>query len=356
MSSRPFVKVDKRLLCHASRLGLDDGLLRLLLCLMSFDWGNGNVWPAQDTLADCCDTSVKTVQRRSQKLIALRLVERSRPHPRGRWHYDLSPLRARLDDFEATEPRRLESTARSDRAMSPRGGDSRRQSDAFEATEGAVRGDRAASTDVDAVKTKTQADTDPHTPRRDVCEGELASKVLAHFNERTLASYDGSSWLHMIRARIAEHPELTFDHHRVIIERNFAQPWWKGDPSPSVLYKDREAFERAMNKHGRAPQYETRAERKERRTRQRLASIAASEAARQADVIEGTAVEITGEESQDDSAAVAEPQPEPEPESEHEQPMSRRAFLEAKERIGWITPRGMAELKRLRAEDEEADR
>ena len=45
--------------------------------------------------------------------------------------------------------------------------------------------------------------------------------------------------------RIREHPELTLDHHRVVIERAFAEPWWRGAPDPRIVYGNGAQFARA---------------------------------------------------------------------------------------------------------------
>lgn len=47
--------------------------------------------------------------------------------------------------------------------------------------------------------------------------------------------------------RHREHPELDAAAHRSLIEAQFAAPWWRGDPTPSVIYGNGEVFDRALN-------------------------------------------------------------------------------------------------------------
>lgn len=100
-----------------------------------------------------------------------------------------------------------------------------------------------------ASSSSTTTRPDEDHPTRD-----LASSILAAFNERALTRYTGQRWLGQIEARVREHPDLTLDDHRRIIRTNFAQPWWRnrsngGPPTPSVLYKTASQFEQCIATH-----------------------------------------------------------------------------------------------------------
>lgn len=77
-------------------------------------------------------------------------------------------------------------------------------------------------------------------------EVELAVAVLAIYCEVAGHTLVGQVWLRKIIMRCREHPELTVEDHRGVIERNFAAPWWRDEPSPSVIYGNDAIFEKAM--------------------------------------------------------------------------------------------------------------
>ncbi len=59
----------------------------------------------------------------------------------------------------------------------------------------------------------------------------------------------------MIVRRAREHPELTLEDHEGLIKVQFENPWWKGDPTPSVIYGNGRVFDRALNgARGAAPE------------------------------------------------------------------------------------------------------
>ncbi len=79
-------------------------------------------------------------------------------------------------------------------------------------------------------------------------EYDLASDVLAAFNAAAGTRYSSRLVFEKIIRRIREHPEVTLEHHRAIIANNFADPWWKDNPAPEVIYGNASIFERSAHK------------------------------------------------------------------------------------------------------------
>lgn len=84
--------------------------------------------------------------------------------------------------------------------------------------------------------------------RRRVTDYELrlAAGVLALWNEQTGQHLTSGEWVAKIVMRIREHPELTAVDHAAVIAAALADPWWKGPPTPSVVYGNGAQFERSM--------------------------------------------------------------------------------------------------------------
>lgn len=74
----------------------------------------------------------------------------------------------------------------------------------------------------------------------------LAAEVLSAWNELTGQDLRARTWLAKIVMRIREYPEATLADHRYIITTNLEDPWWKGEPTPSVIYGNDAQFERAI--------------------------------------------------------------------------------------------------------------
>lgn len=83
-----------------------------------------------------------------------------------------------------------------------------------------------------------------------------AKAVLAAFNARAETRYTSREWIAKIVARIREHPEVGYSGHVSVIERVFAEPWWEGDASPSVIYGNAGIFERSLHALRREPSRE----------------------------------------------------------------------------------------------------
>jgi len=86
-------------------------------------------------------------------------------------------------------------------------------------------------------------------------EAQIAAVILHAWNERTGQRLRAKEWLAKIIMRIREYPEATYADHVLIIEAALANPWWRGAPTPSVVYGNGAQFERAIQ--------ETRAQRHE---------------------------------------------------------------------------------------------
>lgn len=77
-------------------------------------------------------------------------------------------------------------------------------------------------------------------------EDTLARLILLDWNSATGQTLVSRDWLAKIIMRVREHPELTVDDHAAIVRANLAEPWWKGPPTPAVVYGNGAQFERAM--------------------------------------------------------------------------------------------------------------
>jgi len=226
-----FVALPVALYRHAGSLGLDHGDLRLIGALSSFDFHGKGAFPGDAQLAELAGCSTRTVERRRAKLEALGFLEvRRARRPGGTWaanHYRLEGLWAALARLlKSTTDESDHPTPMSDGEGSPRD-----TADADHPT--------PVSAEVEEGEVEGEADT------------RLAREVLKLFNEKAQSHYTARSWLSKIEARIREHPELGLEQHRAIIDRNFGAAWWNGSPSPAVLFRDPEQFERAMHQQER---------------------------------------------------------------------------------------------------------
>lgn len=79
-------------------------------------------------------------------------------------------------------------------------------------------------------------------------EFTLAAQILAGFNEQAHTSYASKEWVSKAVMRIREHPEVTLEEHLAIIARSLADPWWRGNPNPSVIYGNAAQFERSLHR------------------------------------------------------------------------------------------------------------
>lgn len=78
-------------------------------------------------------------------------------------------------------------------------------------------------------------------------EALAAVAVLQEWNQQTSQALTSKDWIGKIILRQREHPELTEDDHAAIIASTLnGDRWWKGPPSPSLIYGNGAQFERSM--------------------------------------------------------------------------------------------------------------
>jgi len=233
-----FVALPVALYRHAGSLGLDHGDLRLIGALSSFDFHGKGAFPGDAQLAKLAGCSTRTVERRRAKLEALGLLEVRRARlPGGTWaanHYGLEGLRAALARLVKS------TTDESDHPTSDGEGSPHDTADADHTTGVAADHTTGVSAEVEEREVE-EAEEDT----------QRAREVLDLFNERAGTAFTARVWLSRIVDRVREHPELGLEQHRAIIDRNFAAAWWNGSPSPAVLFRDPEQFERAMHQQER---------------------------------------------------------------------------------------------------------
>lgn len=78
-------------------------------------------------------------------------------------------------------------------------------------------------------------------------EHDTVDALLARFNEKAGTKFAGKEWRESIVRRIREHPEVVLGEHLSLIDPQFVRPWWKGDPTPSVIWGNGRVFDRALN-------------------------------------------------------------------------------------------------------------
>lgn len=74
----------------------------------------------------------------------------------------------------------------------------------------------------------------------------LAPAILAEWNVLANQQLRSHDWLRKIILRVREYPELGLAEHAHIIRYALDHPWWKGDPSPAVVYGNGALFEQHL--------------------------------------------------------------------------------------------------------------
>ncbi len=73
-------------------------------------------------------------------------------------------------------------------------------------------------------------------------------RVLALFNKLAKTDFRAEKHLRKIKARIAERPELDLADHAELIAHALFMPWFRGDPSPAVVYASQSAHDSAVSR------------------------------------------------------------------------------------------------------------
>lgn len=79
-------------------------------------------------------------------------------------------------------------------------------------------------------------------------ERDTASAILDAFNSAANSEYTLDAHLTPLVMRIRERPGLSTEAHRQVITANFANPWWDDRPGVEVIYGNKRAFERALER------------------------------------------------------------------------------------------------------------
>ena len=246
---RKYVQIPLALLRHADHLGLDDGAVRLLVAMESFRRGGEDeaVFPSQETLADLCGCSVSQIERRVAKLRKLALIEVVREERGGRRRnrYTRHGLGARLVELEESYPSRARGSDPPSYPAPTR--DSGRDLPRTDAGPypASTRAPYPASTRDEVEAVEEEAGKKTHNTAR---RADLPSRILSFFNEQFEGQYGIEKWLDLIAARIEENPDLDFEAHtRIVRTVREGDAWWKGAPSPRIIYGKAETFERALH-------------------------------------------------------------------------------------------------------------
>lgn len=167
--------------------------------------------------------------------------------PRERWQGELEgPQNAAPGPSENAAPGAAESTGQGPSAAAP----------------GAAP---ARPVDVEDVSAKADAVTDDSRVAPASARGELdpgarrvaksgvtpdewitAGLLLDEFNQWAGTSYSLTAHYAPIVGRLREHPGLSVDEHRQVIEAAFLRPWWHDAPAPTVVYGNAAQFERCI--------------------------------------------------------------------------------------------------------------
>lgn len=80
-------------------------------------------------------------------------------------------------------------------------------------------------------------------PGEDASSARLIDLLMTRFNEAFGTRYASKSHRQKIAARIAEYPDVSEAEHLAIVQAAKENQWWKGAPSPAVVWGNPEVFE-----------------------------------------------------------------------------------------------------------------
>ena len=196
----------------------------------------GRCFPSVARLCTETEASEKTVRRALDELEAAGFISRERRRrddgTLSTYEYEFPPVRMTASPLvtETSSPA-VTVTARNQEGPNQEGSSTANAVDSLAREPGIYDGDKRW-----AVNRKTVS----------ISEGRLAADVMRTWNELTSQSLRSKDWLAKVIMRIREYPEATLEDHRYLIERNLANPWWTGPPTPSVIYGSGAQFERSV--------------------------------------------------------------------------------------------------------------
>lgn len=226
----PFSQVPEDLLDRSvSKVG--DKAARLWGLLDRYAGRDGQAYPSRQTLARRLECTVDTVDRAVRELEEKGWLEVQRRPGTTSLYVLLNPFDAEL------EGGRIDAATRSgDAAFLPDGG-------------GRIFAAQKESQENETPPTPPEGGPRPMRVGRKVvtpAERELAVGVLAEFNRQTGTRYASEDYLRSIIARHREYPKFDLAAHGRLIKAQLADPWWKGPPSPNVIYGNAAQFERSV--------------------------------------------------------------------------------------------------------------
>lgn len=250
------VKVLARVLGHFHP-DSDVGDRLVLIVLSDAAHDDGITWVSQEDMANRSQLSERHV-RRCLKEMGLRGEIEIRKAQRGRRRLNVyrvmaAPCEPDYDrlPFELDEPFSRPDTMSGGHGMDYRTSEPERPD---------IRrvDDRTSGADVSPIhahvneRTVSKPSRDPSLPaavdriRVTGPEGALALLILSSWNAQTGQRLAAKEWLSKIIMRIREHPDLDLPAHANVIAAALADPWWRGSPSPSVVYGNGAQFEKCL--------------------------------------------------------------------------------------------------------------
>jgi hypothetical protein len=218
--------------------------------------GRFSCWPGIAELSEKTGRGEKTVRRALSSLEAAGLLSRERrPAPTGRGRaVDMivlpvdGPTNRPERPVEQDDDQKVISTGRSEGPSGQLG-----------TTKRSIEADQAVNSDppiyrrTEKNRKGTAAAPQPNpNPTVPTCDGqpvtdaeyENARQALAAFNSLVMDAYPLDAHLERIVRCVRAEPQLTAQDHLAVVRSAVENPWWRGHPSPYVLWKTTEIFHR----------------------------------------------------------------------------------------------------------------
>jgi biotin operon repressor len=234
----------------------DPGLKLVLLKLADNADDAGFSWWTQKRLADECEMSRPTVQRKIKKLLergllvivprfgedgrrvanGYRVVPDSIPPPQNDTpppQFEGGP-RLTGDAPPASQVMQQEPSVEPSKTSGSSGG-------------GAAQLDLMGGSAASPAEKRTAASVDGKQVSRQ--EDSLAKAILGAFNRAFGKDFRGRDHYASIVMRIRERPDLTLeDHAALVVKVSSGERWWRGSPSPKIIYGTSKALDAALNR------------------------------------------------------------------------------------------------------------